>query len=314
MITAVCIFHAAMGIFAKLASISLVDLTQVDGHYRAARAWFVNRNHFAAFISLTLIGALSLQFKELIGANSRTTKSKFIEQVVSYRVIYLLLILVAILALILSESRSGFLAILISLISVVWMIGGTSKSIFKKRLLIIPVLLIAVASLMYLGDDLIQRFGVGNEFLGERSEQWAMTWTAIKAEWLLGYGGNTYAEVFQMNRGYFDLRDVIYDQAHNDYLHIWLEQGLVGLCLWLAFVALSIRCAMLGLAKTSSTLVYAVVIAGIVVVVAALVQALVGFNLHIVTIRFYFFAIMALIVASPTISQNKSRDGRILLV
>ena len=117
-----------------------------------------------------------------------------------------------------------------------------------------------------------------------------------------------------MSRGYNDLRDVLYDQAHNDYLHIWLEQGLVGLSLWMAFLVFSIYTAVIGLANSSSTLINAIVISGVIVVFAALLQSLVGFNLHIINIRFYFFAIIALIIAAPRVSQRKSKIGNSILV
>ena len=125
---------------------------------------------------------------------------------------------------------------------------------------------------------------------------------------------SSYADIFQMSRGYNDLRDVLYDQAHNDYLHIWLEQGLVGLSLWMAFLVFSIYTAVLGLANSSSTLINAIVISGVIVVFAALLQSLVGFNLHIINIRFYFFAIIALIIAAPRVSQRKSKIGNSILV
>lgn len=313
-IASVCFVHATVGIFTKFGGISLVDLKSIDGHFSAARGWFVNRNHYAAFVSLTLVGALALQFKLLLSSSVRTTKPMLLTQLLSYRVLYLLGILAAILALVLSESRSGFLAILLSLMIVVWALGSTSKRVFSRRLVIVPVLSLAVVLLLYFGGDLLQRFGLGNAFLGERTEQWSITWGAIQAEWLFGYGGNSYTEVFQMNRDNSGLREVLYDQAHNDYLHIWLEQGLIGLLLWLVFLVFGIRSAVRGSTKTPSTLVNAVVLAGTIVLVAALIQSLVGFNLHIINIRFYFFAIMALIIATPTISQRKNRANSSILV
>lgn len=313
-LTAVCCLHAVVGIFAKFAGVSLVNLDSIDGHYSAVRGWFVNRNHFAAFISLALVGALSLQFKLLLASNYRSIKSVFVEQVLSYRVLYLVFVLIAILALVLSESRSGFLAIFLSLILVTWFLGGASKQKFSRRRLIAPMLLIATITLFYFGSDLVQRFAVGSSFLGERGEQWSITWSLIRPQWLFGYGGNSYADVFQAYRGYSDLREVVYDQAHNDYLHIWLEQGLLGLFFWVAFLVLGVRSAVLESAKTSSTLINAVVMSGVIVIVAALLQSLVGFNLHIINIRFYFFAIMALIIASATCSQRKSTSVSAILV
>jgi hypothetical protein len=62
------VFHSLVGIIAKYGGLTLVDIMQLDGHFTAARGWFINRNHFAAFISLCLVSALAMQVKSLMSA------------------------------------------------------------------------------------------------------------------------------------------------------------------------------------------------------------------------------------------------------
>lgn len=299
--------HSLVAILAKYGGITLVDTKQLDGHFTAARAWFINRNHFAAFISLSMLGALAFQLKFFMSQKNAGFASMVLEQLTSYRIIYLLGLVVGIVALLLSQSRAGFLAFLLSVILVLAFIGKRRlihRFTLGGRKLLVPTGIVIAVITFYFGGELLLRFS-SDSLLGERLAQWSLTWGAITQSWLLGYGGNSYADVFQIHRGYQDFRQVIFNQSHNDYLHIWLEQGLIGLVLWLGLLALAFRSAYAGIKSNASTLVSAILISVLIVVLAALSQSLVDFNLQIVNIRVYFFAIMSLAFSVPAIRQRK---------
>jgi len=309
------LFHSLIGISAKYLAMHLIDVKQLDGHFGAARAWFVNRNHFASFISLCLLGALAFQFKVFMSQSQLRFRSMLVDQLLSYRAVYALGLTVGIIAIVLSQSRAGFLAFILSLFIV--LIGFGRDSIraigFSRRKLVLPMLIVVTVVVAYFGTDLLTRFS-SNSLLGERVAQWRLTWEAIKPAWLFGYGGNSYADVFQIFRGYQDFRQVVFNQSHNDYLHIWLEQGLLGLALWLGFLMLLIRMACINIVNTSSNLVRATLISVVVVSLAALAQSSVDFNLQILNIRYYFFAIMSLVFSVPAIRQRKGAPNNSVLV
>jgi len=298
--------HALVGVFAKYANLQLVALRQIDGHYDVARAWFVNRNHFASFICLCLMGGLSYQLKELISIGSGRFAAQLLDQLMSPRVFILVSVLLSLSAIILSQSRAGFLSIVFSAsISIFLFRPAFGATLPRRSLMLIGG--IAVAGLLaYFGDTLIARVYQDSFSSGERLDQWLITWQAIKQEFFLGYGGGSYAIVFQVFREYTDLRQVIYDQAHNDYLHIWLEQGLIGLLFWFGFLYLAVNRALLSIKNHPSRFVVSLSYAGLIVIVAALLQALVGYNLQIINIRSYFFVIIALLFAAPKI-KHKTR-------
>ncbi len=114
--------------------------------------------------------------------------------------------------------------------------------------------------------------------------------------------------MFQVFRGYQDFRQVLYNQAHNDYLHIWLEQGLLGLVLWLSLIVVILRSAYRSMNNTVSTLTQATMVSVLLVMFAALAQSIVDFNLQILNIRYYFFVIMSLAFSVPAISRYR-RDS-----
>lgn len=296
--------HALIGVTAKYANVHLVALSQIDGHYDAARAWFVNRNHFASFISLCLVGGLSFQLKALMNVGSSRLMPHLMDQVMSVRVFFMLSLLLGVLAIILSQSRAGFLAIVLS-VFVLLLIRKKPGHALPRRRLIVSGLVAILLMLIYFGEDLLTRFSQDTFSAGERIDQWSITWQAIKHQLILGYGGGSYATVFQVFRDVGDLRQVVYDQAHNEYLHIWLEQGLIGLLLWLGFLGAALTNALSTTRKHPSRLVVALSYAGLTVMLAALLQAWIGYNLQITNIRSYFFVIMALLFAAPTVRHQK---------
>ncbi|MFT6408680.1 MAG: O-antigen ligase [Arenicella sp.] len=309
-ILVVGLLHSLVGIVAKYGGLTLVDAQQLDGHFSAARAWFINRNHFAAFISLCMAAALALQIKALMSAKGNGPMSMMLYQLIGYRLLYSVALTLGVMALVLSQSRAGFLSFSVSLLSVLILFGRpalANQLAFRRRNIILPATAILLALVIYFGGELVLRFSTVS-LLGERVSQWSITWQAIQQAWLLGYGGNSYADVFQVYRGSEDFRQVIFNQAHNDYLHIWLEQGLLGLTLWLGLLVLVLRAAFLAFRKSVSTLGQAVLVSVAAVLIAALAQSVVDFNLQILNIRVYFFVIMSLVFSVPAIGHKRGAE------
>ena len=300
-------FHAIAGIWAKYADVLLVNKTQLDGHYSAARAWFINRNHFAAFLSLATVGILPFIFKhcflDLQQANG-IRKIQFDLKII-FQTLCLSLILIA---LMLSESRAGFLAIffggLIGIISAIGKLQLTKHIVFVVALVFISILFILIT----LGDPLLSRFNLTSGILGERIVQWRLSWQLIEEQFLFGYGANSYADVFQLFRGNEGLREVVYNQAHNDFLHIWFEQGLIGLLIYILFLLTVLKRALTLLKNSSDALILATTFACLLTISASLIHSIVGFHLQILNIRFFFFTTIAIILVLPSLSKHSLQN------
>jgi len=311
---AIGLVHTVVGIIAKYAGISLVDKVHLDGHFGVARAWFINRNHFASFIGLTLIGALALQLKYLLSSQGKTLMRLLLDQLITGKAVILFALSCTVVALLLSQSRAGFLAPVLSIAICFFALGRGSSRFGKKRQFIMPVVVFLAVSLIYFGGDFLARISADSLSLGERTKQWALSWAAIQKAWLLGYGGNSYGTVFQAFRDPDQFRQLYFNQAHNDYLHIWLEQGLIGLLLWIGLLMVTLRRALISFSSHSSTMVGGVSMAAAVVLIAALLQSFVDFNLHILNIRLYFFVIMATVFAVASIKQRKGSSKSLFFI
>lgn len=293
--------HTLVAVFAKYSGLYLVDKVSLDGHFDAARGMFVNRNHFAAFVSLCLISVIAMQVK-LLMINTISCMSDLLYK--QFIRISFLLLMVGLSAIFLSESRGAFLAFFVSLCITLSMFGNTKKLNIKRHYVITIMAVLVVILSLFFGHGMFERFVGDGLMLGERSEQWSITYAAIKNSSWLGYGGGSYELVFQAYRQYTDLRVVVYDQAHNDYLHIFLEQGVVGLLIWLSFLVCIIRSVIREYGRSKSTLTLSIIFSGSVVILAVLIQSFVDYPLQIITIRSYFFVIIGLLLSVPYVRHN----------
>ena len=293
--------HALIAVTTKYLDLFLVNKESLDGHFNAARGLFVNRNHLAAFITLCLTSALAIQLKLLMKNQSSSLKATLFKQVFN---ISFLLLLLAFITLVLSESRGAFLSFMLSLVVYIGFIKKSHRKGIRKTFILMSMTVLMSVVVLLFGQGILARFS-GHAFsLGERVTQWEITWQAIKYEWLFGYGVGSYELVFQSFRKFSDLRLVVYDQAHNDFLHIFLEQGLFGLMLWLSFIYVSLRYAIRSYFISHSTLERSVLLSILITVSALLIQSLVDYQLQIMTIRCYFFVIMAMAFAVPMMSSG----------
>ena len=302
--------HAISGVVAKYANLILVDPKQIDGHFSAARGWFVNRNHFAAMISLTMVAPLAFIIRR--GMRSPVISLRDLQQHVMTisQLVFICCLVFGFFSLILSQSRAGLLGLPASivLLSVIYRKKLNSHVGTYRTIFVFLITLVGIT--IFFGQDIMQRFTYGFLTIGERKTQWILTWQAIEQQWLLGYGGGSYATVFQIVREHAPLRQVTYAQSHNYYLHIWLEQGLIGLSLWLGFIVLVVKTAIRSLSHSRSSMTRSTTIACLIVIIAALLQSLVDFNLQKLNIRIYFFVIIAMIFCSYTLRNYRRRSTK----
>lgn len=298
--------HATLALSAKFGGFYLVDVQQLDGHFNEARGIFVNRNHLAAMLGLGLFGGFALLVRSILRERHLAALKLVFSQLRLPNLLFSALILLSIAAILLSQSRAGFLALIVALmLSLLVFPPASRRGYWLRRLLPIGLLLL-LPMLVYFGQELTQRLSADMLSLGERAQQWSITWQAIKTNPIIGYGAGSYPIVFQIWREYADLRYVIFYQSHNFYLHIWLEQGLLGLALWCCMIGLVLRAALIEFFSSKSTLVKGVLVASVTVIIAASIQSMVDFNLQIMNIRSYFFVIIALSLAAPQVNQTRS--------
>lgn len=212
---------------------------------------FINRNHFAFLMELTLGLALGLMLAQKSGSLSGSDRNR--ERWLSYAAISLPLWL----ALVLSNSRGGFFSMLCLILFVALLWRRVQPGQFRQARLVRAALAVCllvvllVGSLWVGGDPLMNRLEAVSDEVSNpaqegvhRIEVWRATWNLIEDHWLTGVGfGGYWAALPEYHQASGQL---IPQEAHNDYLEFLASGGVIGLALAGWFVLFFVRCAWRG--------------------------------------------------------------------
>jgi O-antigen ligase len=149
-----------------------------------------------------------------------------------------------------SPSRSGYIAFPVAAIFAFVNLYG-----YKKIPHILGIAATALVVLILTSSTLQQRIKLGWEektnyqfsenvtSIGVRVIFAQNTWELIQQKPLLGYGTSSFESVYKSHVApkYQDWRGGSTSDPHNQYLFVWLENGLVGLLLFLTYIYTAIR-------------------------------------------------------------------------
>ena len=272
--------------------------------YGGGFAQFINRNHFAFLAE----GAMGL----LVGISLlRKRQSKWL-------LVYLSAILLLWVALVMSRSRGGLLAVTLQAICAVSLFfirrdpllkpAGDSAALKRtKRTIITGVTIIvmlgfSVFGVVWLGGDQLttgvetasvemRARDLTNEGV-RRSDIWRATWRMARAHPIAGAGlGGYWAELPRYHAASGVLTP---QQAHNDYLELLASGGVVGVAIFVWFFVLLVRKGR-GAVRESTGFQQSAVLGAILGIVGIAVHSLVEFGLHTTMNALVFMMLLAII-------------------
>lgn len=149
-----------------------------------------------------------------------------------------------------SPSRSGYLALPVAAVFAFVNLYG-----YKKIPHILAATVVALVLVISTSSTLQQRIKLGLEektnyqtskevtSIGVRVIFAQNTWELIKQKPLQGYGTSSFKSVYSSHVAgkYQDWRNGSASDPHNQYLFVWLENGLIGLLLFLAYIYTAIK-------------------------------------------------------------------------
>lgn len=188
----------------------------MDYGMRASGAYFCP-NHFANLLNLTIPFAFAVAAAPAAGLPLRL--------LAGYTV------LVSLSPLYLTQSRSGWIGVLVGLAVTISLLGlRRSFRRFLRLLIAAPLVLGLVGVMVWMVSPMVQD-RIAQALEGNiRLQLWHDTWLMISQRPWFGWGPYAYRWVYphfwQYMTTYLDPQ-----YAHNDYLHTWAEYGLVGLAL-----------------------------------------------------------------------------------
>ena len=275
---------------------------------------FINRHHFAGYMELTLAVPLGLVFTGAIAREKRF--------------IYLFAAGLMAIALIMTNSRGGLISLFAELLFLVATMGRRRsrhkhknresdrprlrlRSAAAKAGLALALVVALFAGVVLLGGEEALTRMVGSVNTDDpstgRAHFWSVTVDIIKHHPLVGTGLGAFGVVYT---GY-DSRNGMYrlEQAHNDYLQVLSDGGIVGAVLGLFFVVALFR---LGFARRESRDEFrrGVAIGALAGCFGVLVHSFFDFTLHTPANALLFLVLAALATINGRVEDVQSRRKR----
>ena len=250
------------------------------------------------------LGAYLVLVLPLTWASARHSRSR------AQRIATLALMATQLLCLVATQARAAWLGTLAAG-AVLLLIEAWSRG--HRRLAVTGAALGAAALVAGLGFLALYP-GLGGS-IGARATIWRATTSLIAARPLLGYGPETFAQVFTTvyppELVYLQGRAVIVDRAHNLLLDTLASGGVAGLLALAALVAATVATGLQTLVRTSDGWVRTVLAAGLAAVVGHLVETQLSFSLT--TTAVLFWLALGLLVApwsDPPALREPVVEGR----
>lgn len=208
----------------------------VNPHYSgSAFGTFINRDHYSAFLEMTFPLSLGYflvranYFSWRPGLTLRQKIAAFGQENLQKSLLFILPALIIGVGLFFSRCRSGIIIfiltffILLMLLSLITVSGHRQT---EKRLVKVVVLAILLTVILIGINPILERFTYGGFWDKTRLELYSYSLNLIAEYPCLGSGLGTYIQAINpyLKKDFY----VIFDHAHNDYLEMLSEAGLVG--------------------------------------------------------------------------------------
>jgi len=294
------VFQAFYGAMMTLTGVEYLLLVPKDTYIGNATGTFVNRNHLAGYLEMTLpigIGLLlgSRKGSDQVRRHWRGILTYILQTLLSPIAILRCLLVVMVIGLLMTHSRMGnagfFNALLITSA-----IAFFSAKQFRRTGFVVIILSIVAVDIALLGtwfdiDQVINRIETTGLDHESRDEVVQYVLQMIPDFWLAGTGAGTFAYIFPK---YSQSVVGFYDYAHNDYLQILVELGVIGCIPLVGLVILGLLNGWSLLRSKDSRLLTGIGFASIMGTVSLLIHSTVDFNLQIPANILLFVALLAL--------------------
>ncbi len=258
---------------------------------------FVNRHNFAAYMEMLVALPLGLVFAGAIPKDKR--------------LLYFTAIGLMGTALLLSGSRGGLVAFLAEIFLMAILttnIKSYGQIFLKIGLAVLLVAVIIGGSIFIGGESSLTRFADtanSKDVTTNRTHIWSVTLDVIKENPVFGAGIGAFAVAYAKHDTFNGVERV--EQAHNDYLQVLADAGIVGLIIGLFFLAQLFKTGRKSI-QTQNLFRRGIAVGAVAGCFAVLVHSLFDFVLHTTAISLMFLLLLAIVVRSGDSFPDDSEE------
>lgn len=267
---------------------------------------FVNRNSFATYLGFGAIIALASACSTIVRQAERHKHDGRIQNGISTILLYLIAYAFLIGVVIATQSRMGLFATGMGSLAVLLITVGTVRGTRLALYLVPAVIVILAAGLFLYGGGLFERVGSVEFSADVRLNLYRQVLDLIALRPWTGFGGGSFELAFPLVHVPPVSPDVIWNKAHNTYLTLWAELGLVFGSLPIIAIAFVAARLVGGLRNQRGS--WTAQTIGVGVIILGAVHSLADFSLEIQADAFLFVVLIAAAVATgaPTSTRTKS--------
>ncbi len=260
---------------------------------------FVNYNHFAAYLNMCIVALTGLIFFSRMEINNEHRNSRRSYKTPMWQVHYSIYFAILIAAMIMTHSRAGAMALLLAFIFAFLLI--LSNPVYRKKYLrafnglwVIAFIIVLWTGYGFLVSELKN---TSSEYV-LRWDMLQLSWKVLEDFWLLGVGAGNYTALIPLYETSFF--GFYIDHAHNDYIELLVEQGVLGFAIyfWMIVYALFYAIKTIRNIDRLSYKTYALV--GFMGCLTMLFHGFIDFNFQIPSNTVYFFVFLALALLRPS--------------
>jgi putative inorganic carbon (HCO3(-)) transporter len=294
------VFQAFYGTMMVLTGVEYLFFVPKEAYIGNATGTFVNRNHLAGYLEMTLPIGIGL----LLGSRKVSDRGRHhwrgilayaLQTLLSPIAVLRCLLVVMVIGLLMTHSRMGNAAFFNALL-ITSTIAFLSTKQFRRPGFVAVIVSIVAVDIILLGTwfdiskvvERIENTGLDHE---SRDEVVQYVMKMIPDFWLAGTGAGTFAYIFPKYTGFVG---GFYDYAHNDYLQLLVELGVIGCIPLAAYLMLGLQKGWALLQCSKSKLLNGMGFASIMGTVSLLIHSTVDFNLQIPANILLFVALLAL--------------------
>lgn len=293
------LIQAFYGSLMHLAKVDMEILGMPIQHAAQASGAYVNRNHLAGMLEMSLAVGIGLMIAQLEDRPRRSWREFLHDTAVlllSGKAMLRLVLVIMVVALVMTRSRMGNTAFLASLLVAGTLGLALSRQAPRGTVLFIASLIaidILIIGTWFGVEQTMQRIAETTvQNVEERVDPAVYAVKILEDYPLFGTGAGTFYTAFTRYRGH-DI-DAFYDHVHNDYVQFLAETGVLGLGIIGLFVLAALACAVLAQARRRDPLARGVAFGVVMGVVAIGIHSTVDFNLQIPANAFVFMILLAL--------------------
>jgi putative inorganic carbon (HCO3(-)) transporter len=294
------VLQASYGTFMTLSGLKFDYLLLKDINQDSASGTYINRNHLAGYLEMTLALGIGLLVANLANRQRahrgwRDTTRRTLKTMLSDKVRLRIYLMVMVIGLVMTRSRMGNSAFFISLtVAALYWVVATGRLTRATALLFGTLLLVDiwVVGNFFGVERVVQRLQQTNQQALQPDEVSFDTLAAIGDYPLTGTGAGSFYAIFPLyQRGEVQ---AYYDHAHNDYAEFAVELGLPAVALLGSGVLLSLGVAFSAQRRRQDNLMKGLGLGAGMGMLALLIHSSVDFNLQIPANAAMFMVLMAL--------------------